>query len=563
MDNISIKTKSWVVLALIVATLLITTAISFSILKESIIHERQKMLVDITNMAHTIIQRKYAMFRAGKLTEEQARQAAIDALRQMRIGKNSYIFIYRKGVAVLSPENPANEGKNLIDVQDLNGTYIGREMVRLTQNGKSGFISYYWYKPHSREPVEKLSYIRGFEPWDWFFGTGVYQDDLNDFLLSLLSNKIGLLLLVATMFTATILLVFSINRSSVNRTLRVKDYLETLGTGDFSQPVITEGKDEIGQMTHSLLNLQTQLETVVSRLGTAAGSVQQGIQEISTSNQKLAQRTVEQVRDLDNINSILHKMADLTRSNASAVNGATESARRTRSTVTQGKSVVNMAMEAMENINRSSTKVTEIVSVIDDLAFQTNLLALNAAVEAARAGDQGKGFAVVASEVRNLAQRSSESAQEIRSLIEESSRNVETGTELVNDSGKLLGDILDNFNTVNELLSGISAASEEQTEDIENICNMLEKLNEFSQKNLGMVENAASASRKVNDDAHFMHSLMAFFTLRDQLRTEGQDFPIDNTTSRQPSHATNQRAFPADKREQKAIEHPGNKVEVA
>lgn len=519
LDNLSIRTKNFLLIGLTIFTCLFMVAVSLSLLQGTLTNERRVLIADMTEMAHAVIERKYEFFQQGKITEEEAKLSAIAALRDMRYGSDGYFFISKNGVLKLHPISPEKEGKNLLNVTDPNGVKLFAEMTEVARGGNHGYVEYQWAHPSDGEPADKISFVKGFAPWDWFVGTGVYQHDMNAVLLEL-AKKNGVLIAISLLvFVVLVTLIFTINRSSLVRAVQLKHHLEKFSHGDFSGSVQALGKDEFGQMLVSLGHVGEKMNQSLTQLRGIANTVRVGIKEIANANQHLAQRTEQQANNLAESNTALGSISTSVRHNSDSVKQAHDFAYDAQTTVERGSGVVKQAIGAMDAITTSSSRVTEIVDVIDGIAFQTNLLALNAAVEAARAGEQGKGFAVVANEVRNLAQRSATSAQEIKSLIEESGRNVKTGSELVSRSGELLDEILHSSQKVSDTLQDIAAATQQQAEGVENTSQTISTLDEFVQKNAAMVEQVAASSKSLLSEADNMLQVVGVF------RTDSSEVP--------------------------------------
>ena len=290
-----------------------------------------------------------------------------------------------------------------------------------------------------------------------------------------------------------------------------KRVMTALAEGDLTQSMQGEFKGEFADLRDAINTSVTNLLNMVTDINDASGSISSGASEIATGNTDLSQRTEEQASSLEETASSMEEMTSTVRQNADNARTANTLASTARDQAQKGGDVVSNAVAAMSEINSSSKKISDIIGVIDEIAFQTNLLALNAAVEAARAGEQGRGFAVVAGEVRNLAQRSAGAAKEIKSLINDSVEKVDEGSKLVDESGKTLEEIVEAVKKVNDIIAEIAAASQEQSSGIEEVNKAISQMDEMTQQNAALVEEAASASESMEDQAKNMIELMRFF----------------------------------------------------
>lgn len=291
-----------------------------------------------------------------------------------------------------------------------------------------------------------------------------------------------------------------------------------LANGDFTEQIHIDTKDEIGVMASSLNTAITTLERTISEIMVASQNLSQAVQQIASGNQNLSQRTSEQASALEEIASTIEEATANIRQNAENANQANKLTIEGAQKSDEGGTVVVNAVDSINDINQSSKKIGEIISVINEIAFQTNLLALNAAVEAARAGEQGRGFAVVAGEVRNLAQRSGNAAKEIGELIKDSLEKVAKGTTLVNRSGEVLNEIISAAKKTAEIISEIAASSEEQKRGMDQINIAVSEMDSMTQQNAALVEETASASEEMASQAEELLSMMQRFLISDEIK---------------------------------------------
>jgi len=296
----------------------------------------------------------------------------------------------------------------------------------------------------------------------------------------------------------------------INDTVRV---LSAIAGGQLTETIVEDYEGSFGQLKDDANATVAKLTEVVGNIQAASGSVKTGADEISQGNASLSQRTEEQASSLEETASSMEEMTSTVKQNADNAGEANQLAMAAREQAEKGGTVVSQAVKAMNEINASSKKISDIIGVIDEIAFQTNLLALNASVEAARAGDQGRGFAVVASEVRNLAGRSATAAKEIKELIEDSGAKVDEGSRLVNESGEMLEEIVNGVKKVTDIVGEIAAASQEQSAGIDEVNKAIVQLDELTQQNAALVEEASAASQAMGEQADDLNEMMTFFTV--------------------------------------------------
>jgi len=281
----------------------------------------------------------------------------------------------------------------------------------------------------------------------------------------------------------------------------IEQALKALEDGDLTHRIEREYQGVYNDIKQATNNTAEKLANIMGDIRNTAMNVADGSSEISNGNTTLSDRTQEQAAALEETSASLEELTGTVQQNADNARQANQLATKTSEQAEQGREVVTKAIDAVAGISQSSKKISDIIGVIDEIAFQTNLLALNAAVEAARAGEQGRGFAVVAGEVRTLAGRSAEAAKEIKGLINASVDSVEQGSQLVNDSGKALDDIVLSVQKVTDIIAEIAAASQEQSAGVDQINKAVTQLDSAVQQNAALVEETAASSANLNHEA--------------------------------------------------------------
>jgi len=332
----------------------------------------------------------------------------------------------------------------------------------------------------------------------------------NDTKTQVLATSVGLTALALIIGSA---LAWLISRSITRPIAKAVTVAEKVAAGDLSTRIDIEGTDETAQLLQSLQTMTDGLVQIVSQVRNSSDSIATGSSEIAMGNADLSQRTEEQASNLQQTAASMEEMNVTIKQNADTARTANQLATSASQVAAKGGEVVSQVVATMEDITASSRKISEIISVIDGIAFQTNILALNAAVESARAGEHGRGFAVVAGEVRNLAQRSAEAAKEIKSLISQSVDKVEAGSRYVGEAGLTMDDIVNQVRRVADMIGEIGAATSEQTQGIDQISHAVNQLDQVTQQNAALVEESAAAAESLKHQAANLAQVVSVFKL--------------------------------------------------
>jgi methyl-accepting chemotaxis protein len=319
--------------------------------------------------------------------------------------------------------------------------------------------------------------------------------------------------LVAIVSICLVFLAWTIGAALRSRTMELRQVVQRVRDGDFSQPIVDHKRDEFSPLVEAVQDMQTSLARVVYTVRTNADSVATASTQIAQGNTDLSQRTEQQASALQQTAASMEQLGTTVKQTSDNAQRANRLAQDAASVAAQGGQAVSQVVDRMSGISDSSRKISNIISVIDGIAFQTNILALNAAVEAARAGEQGRGFAVVAAEVRTLASRSADAAKEIKNLISTSVEQVEQGTHIVTMAGQTMEEIVTAIRRVSDIVGEISAATVEQSSGVAQVGQAVSQMDQTTQQNAALVEESAAAADSLRKQAQDLVQAVASFRL--------------------------------------------------
>ena len=400
------------------------------------------------------------------------------------------------------------EGQNLLALKDSNG----REFIKEILERKQGDMRYSLAGADGKSTgVEKIIAFAFYKNWNWVVAGSIPTAELTQEITAL-RNRNALFGLAAVLIMVVAL--YWLIRNNVSRPLeRVVQAAQRLAAGDLTANLETDRSDEIGRLEQAINGIGKGLAGVIGNVRQGTTEMARASQEIAEGNANLSARTESQASSLEQTSSSLEELTSAVKQSADSAQQANKLVVSASDQALAGGRVVDQVVSTMDAIKDSSRKIVDIIGVIDGIAFQTNILALNAAVEAARAGEQGRGFAVVATEVRNLAQRSAAAAKEIKGLIDDSVEKVDSGGQLVDEAGQSMQGIVAAVKRVADIMHEITVATDEQSSGIEEINRAMGHIDDITQQNAALVEQAAAAAESLQDQAAQLAQTASVFKL--------------------------------------------------
>jgi len=526
----------------------VTTVVALALLfvvtlandKQQMMTDRQEKIRNLVEVAHATIVHFEKQARDGRMPVDDAKKAAMNAVREMRYDKTEYFWINDfSPTTLMHPVRPELEGKAMNEVKDPTGKVLFVEFVKVVKASGAGYVDYLWPKPGSNAPVPKISYVKGFEPWGWIVGTGIYIDDV-DALFRQQATKFLIWGIGIGGFIAFAL--FVVGRNIVNTLGGDPQYAaeitKRIAAGDLTTDVRCAPGDTTSLLA-GMKEMQETLRAMIKEIVAGAERLASASDQLLHASEEVAMRSRQQSESASAMAAAVEEMTvsiDQVSHNAGEAHGISQEAGNVSE---QGTAIIqNAAVEMrkiadavqsssliIEELGQQSDQITSIVNTIKEIADQTNLLALNAAIEAARAGEQGRGFAVVADEVRKLAERTSMSTTEIAGMVEKiqnGTRNAvssmqtgvtqaDKGVALANEAGQSIVSIRDGALRVVDVVNDISSSIREQSAASSDIAKNIERIAQMSEESAQAVQQTTDAARHLQELSAALHASVSRF----------------------------------------------------
>ena len=519
MNKLGFKMKVLPMLGTALVALLFMAITTLLQERSLIIESRREQLATAVQSAHSIVAAFQAKAASGAMSQEDAQKAAKDALRVSRYGgpdgKTEYFYIWTlDSKGVMHPIKPEWEGQDMAGkVKDGEGTDILKTISDALKASKDGrvFVPTMFARPGQQALVPKLQYVIRVDGWNWMVGSGLYTDDIDALVRkTLLADLVLVLVVMAVVGGVGFTVARSVLRQIGGEPSEAIGIMSQVAQGNLDTQIPNAYP---GSMLDGLAHMVTSLRRLVTEVRSATDSIATASTEIAQGNNDLARRTEDTASNLQTTASSMEELTSTVKQTSDSAQTANQMATSAAEVAARGGQVVAQVVSTMQDINASSNKISDIIGVIDGIAFQTNILALNAAVEAARAGEQGRGFAVVAGEVRSLAQRSAEAAKEIKQLITTSVDNVQSGSAQVEQAGQSMQDIVHSVRRVSDLIGEITASSTEQRDGIGQVNQAVATLDQMTQQNAALVEESSAAAAALHEQAQRLAQVVAVFNV--------------------------------------------------
>lgn len=540
-NNLKITHKILIMVGLIFTMLVFVILYALNVLNKTIDTETEYKLMNLVDNPYSIAEHYYKLSQSGNITESQAKNAALEAIKILRYEENDYYFIIDSNYEMILHPNEELVGTSVENLTDSNGKKFIKEIVDITNQNGAGFDRYTFDKPGSNKPQPKLSYASSFEPWDWIITTGIYTDDLRDFKIKMM---LSFILTGIFMILFGLIMVISIYIPMSRMTKRFISNLDNYAKLDFSEKLIVHGKDEFGLIAITFNKVVDSIRDLIYSIQQNTDIINNGALEIEnvsgilTDQANDASAVTEQVAagmeetsaSAEQVTSTAHEMGEAANSIANSAieiaNNTIKISQKSTAMKEEAEHSNDEAKNIYENVKNelgsaiTKAKAVEKINILTDtilqISEQTNLLALNAAIEAARAGEAGRGFSVVADEIRKLAEQSAHTVTDIQNVVSTVTNSVEDLTknsqnmlhffdkQVLEDYKKFIniaGQYASDSTTFNSVMTEFSSTSQELNASVEEITASMEQVTEVTIESTKGAEDIARKSTNISEAA--------------------------------------------------------------